>query len=319
VYVTKEIKEGWETFNMSTKLFFGKNEIEHKVRAGQEKKNSPLTFIKQHVNLRFVDSNNMIVAEEALSNNEKPVMCLTGKNPEGKLTIVREVEKMSKRYGNVVNPDDVIGKYGADCFRMFEMFLGPIEQSKPWDDKGISGVSSFLRKFWRLYYDEKSGWKVTDETPTDKEWKVLHKTIKKVGEDIKKMSYNTSVSQFMIATNELQDLKCNKKAILEPLVLCLAPFAPFITEELWKALGNAGSVHHAAFPKFEAKYLAESETEYPVSINGKTRASIVLPAETTQEEAWEKVSQLETVQKWMEGKPYKKFVFVKGRIINIVV
>ncbi|MBL7801707.1 MAG: leucine--tRNA ligase [Chitinophagales bacterium] len=236
----------------------------------------------------------------------------------GAFHVMSVVEKMSKSKYNVVNPDDVIATYGADCFRMFEMFLGPIEQSKPWDDKGISGVSSFLRKFWRLFYSE-TAWKVTDETPTDKELKVLHKTIKKINEDVEKMSFNTSVSQFMITVNELQDLKCSKRAILEPLVLCLAPFAPFITEELWKALGNKGSVHKAAFPALEEKYLVESEFEYPVSINGKTRASIALPADISQEDALAKVMEIEMVQKWMEGKPVKKFVFVKGRIVNIVV
>lgn len=236
----------------------------------------------------------------------------------GTFHVMSVVEKMSKSKYNVVNPDDVIATYGADCFRMFEMFLGPIEQSKPWDDKGISGVSSFLRKFWCLFYSE-TAWKVTDETPTDKELKVLHKTIKKINEDVEKMSFNTSVSQFMIAVNELQDLKCSKRAILEPLVLCLAPFAPFITEELWKALGNNGSVHQAAFPALEEKYLVESEFEYPVSINGKTRASIALPADISQEDALAKVMEIEMVQKWMEGKPVKKFVFVKGRIVNIVV
>jgi leucyl-tRNA synthetase len=236
----------------------------------------------------------------------------------GTFHVMSVVEKMSKSKYNVVNPDDVIATYGADCFRMFEMFLGPIEQSKPWDDKGISGVSSFLRKFWRLFYSE-TAWKVTDETPTDKELKVLHKTIKKINEDVEKMSFNTSVSQFMITVNELQDLKCTKRAILEPLVLCLAPFAPFITEELWKALGNKGSVHKATFPALEEKYLVESEFEYPVSINGKTRASIALPADISQEDALAKVMEIEMVQKWMEGKPVKKFVFVKGRIVNIVV
>jgi leucyl-tRNA synthetase len=236
----------------------------------------------------------------------------------GTFHVMSVVEKMSKSKYNVVNPDDVIATYGADCFRMFEMFLGPIEQSKPWDDKGISGVSSFLRKFWRLFYSE-TAWKVTDETPTDKELKVLHKTIKKINEDVEKMSFNTSVSQFMITVNELQDLKCTKRPILEPLVLCLAPFAPFITEELWKALGNNGSVHKASFPALEEKYLVESEFEYPVSINGKTRASIALPADISQEDALAKVMEIEMVQKWMEGKPVKKFVFVKGRIVNIVV
>lgn len=232
----------------------------------------------------------------------------------------RTPEKMSKSKKNVVNPDDVIEKYGADCFRMFEMFLGPIEQSKPWDDKGISGVYNFLRKFWRLFYDEQKGWQVTDDTPNEKELKTLHKTIKKVTEDIGKMSFNTSVSAFMIAVNELQELACHKREILEPLVKLLAPFAPFITEELWQnGLKKSGSVHHADFPKFEEKYLVESAIEYPISINGKTRANITLSADATQEQAQEEALKLELVQKWLEGKPLKKFVFVKGRIINIVV
>jgi leucyl-tRNA synthetase len=231
----------------------------------------------------------------------------------------REVEKMSKSKYNVVNPDDVIAKYGADCFRMFEMFLGPIELSKPWDDKGITGVSSFLRKFWRLYFDEKTGWKVTEDTASDEAKKVLHKTIKKITDDIERMSFNTCVSQFMIATNELQELKCASKEVLEPLVRCIAPFAPFISEELWRAFGYEQSVHLAEFPKAEEKYLVESEFEYPVSINGKTRASILLPLDYTQDRALEEVSKMDIVQKWLEGKPIKKFVFVKGRIINIVV
>lgn len=241
-------------------------------------------------------------------------------NENGEILTERFVEKMSKSKYNVVNPDDVIEKYGADCFRMFEMFLGPIEQSKPWDDKGISGVYNFLRKFWRLFYDEQKGWQVTDDAPNEKELKTLHKTIKKVTEDIGKMSFNTSVSAFMIAVNELQELACHKREILEPLVKLLAPFAPFITEELWQnGLKKSGSVHHADFPKFEEKYLVESAIEYPISINGKTRANITLSADATQEQAQEEALKLELVQKWLEGKPLKKFVFVKGRIINIVV
>ncbi|MFN8315031.1 MAG: class I tRNA ligase family protein [Chitinophagales bacterium] len=185
--------------------------------------------------------------------------------------------------------------------------------------RGIMGIGVSYEVLMLTLSEVKTAWKVTDETPTDKELKVLHKTIKKINEDVEKMSFNTSVSQFMIAVNELQDLKCSKRAILEPLVLCLAPFAPFITEELWKALGNKGSVHQAAFPALEEKYLVESEFEYPVSINGKTRASIALPADISQEDALAKVMEIEMVQKWMEGKPVKKFVFVKGRIVNIVV
>ncbi|MES2622623.1 MAG: class I tRNA ligase family protein, partial [Bacteroidota bacterium] len=194
-------------------------------------------------------------------------------NRSGEFTCGHEGEKMSKSKYNVVNPDDVIARYGADCFRMFEMFLGPIEQSKPWDDKGISGVSNFLRKFWRLFYEDVTFKQKWDETePTDAEFKVLYKTIKKIGEDIESLSFNTSVSAFMICVNELTSLGCHKRKVLEPLVIALSPFAPFITEELWKALGNSDSVHQTGFPKVEEKYLVESAFNYPVSINGKVRA-----------------------------------------------
>ena len=237
---------------------------------------------------------------------------------EEKFTHGSLVEKMSKRYGNVVNPDDVIEKYGADCFRMFEMFLGPIEQSKPWDDKGISGVSNFLKKFWRLFYDDK-GWKVSDETPTDAEFKILYKTIKKIGEDIERLNFNTSVSAFMIATNELGALKSHKRAILEPLLITLAPFAPFITEELWNTMGNIGSIHQATFPKVEERYLTESEHTYGVSINGKVRAEIKLPLDITAQDAEKQVLELDAVKKWTNGAAPKKFIFVKGKIINVVV
>ncbi len=237
---------------------------------------------------------------------------------DGKYRCGSAVEKMSKSKYNVVNPDDVIAQYGADCFRMFEMFLGPIEQSKPWDDKGISGVSNFLKKFWRLFYDDK-GWKVTDEAATDAEMKVLHKTIKKIADDIERLNLNTCVSAFMIATNELTSLKCSKRAVLQPLLITLAPFAPFVTEELWSKLGNTGSIHQAAFPAFEEKYLTESEFDYPVSINGKVRAQVKLGLDVTADEAQAHILGLEAVLKWTNGAPLKKFVFVKGRIINVVV
>ncbi len=272
---------------------------------------------------------------------------------DGNYVCGSEVEKMSKSKYNVVNPDDVIEKYGADCFRMFEMFLGPIEQSKPWDDKGISGVSNFLKKFWRLFYDDTfpagssvpagssgsaetlrqgadtqvpetenlrgTGWKVTDETPTDAEFKILHKTIKKIAEDIERLNFNTSVSAFMIATNELGALKCHKRAILEPLLVCLAPFAPFITEELWAALGNKGSIHLASYPKLEEKYLTESAFDYPVSINGKVRAQVKLSLDLTPQQVQDHVLAIDSVAKWTNGAEPKKFIFVKGKIINVVV
>ncbi len=230
----------------------------------------------------------------------------------------REVEKMSKSKYNVVNPDDVIAQYGADCFRMFEMFLGPIEQSKPWDDKGISGVSNFLRKFWRLFYDDK-GWKVTDAEPTHAEYKVLNKTLKKIAEDIERLSFNTGVSAFMIATNELQSIGCNKRKVLQPLLVALAPFAPFITEELWSKLGNEGSIHQSTYPVVDEKYLIESSHTYAVSINGKVRAEINLPLDVSQDDAKAAVLALEKVQIWTQGADPKKFIFVKGKIINVVV
>ncbi|MFN8310084.1 MAG: class I tRNA ligase family protein [Chitinophagales bacterium] len=231
---------------------------------------------------------------------------------------LREVEKMSKSKYNVVNPDDVIEKYGADCFRMFEMFLGPIEQSKPWDDKGISGVSNFLRKFFRLFYDEgKQLW--NDEEPSPVELKILHKLLKKLEIDIERLSFNTSVSAFMIAVNELSSIPCNKRQILQPMLQALAPFAPFLTEALWQQLGNEGSIHLSQFPAVDEKYLTESSFNYPVSINGKVRANIELPLNLTEEQAKDLILQHEGVSKWLNGSAPKKFIFVKGRIINVVV
>ena len=232
------------------------------------------------------------------------------------------VEKMSKSKHNVVNPDDVIERFGADCLRMFEMFLGPIEQSKPWDDKGINGVSNFLRKFWRLFYSDTNGWQVTNEEPTPAEYKAVHKTIKKVTEDIERLSYNTAVSAFMIGVNELTALNCHKHKILEPLAVLIAPFAPFMAEEIWHALGNSElqSVHsHAKFPVVNEQYLTESSFDYPVSVNGKVRANLTLPLDLPAEEVQQQTLHHETIQKWTNGAVPKKFIFVKGKIINVVV
>jgi len=231
----------------------------------------------------------------------------------------RAVEKMSKSKYNVVNPDDVIEKYGADAFRMFEMFLGPIEQSKPWDDKGISGVYNFLRKFWRLFYADSGEWKVTNDEPTAAEYKTLHKTLKKISEDIERLGFNTCVSSFMICVNELGGFACSKKKVLEPLVIALAPFAPFITEELWSALGNRYSVHLASFPVIEEQYLVENSFDYPVSINGKVRAQVAFALDLPQEELKRQVLELEQIKKWTNGAEPRKFIFVKGKIINVVV
>ncbi len=227
-------------------------------------------------------------------------------------------QKMSKRWGNVVNPDDVCAQYGADTLRMYEMFLGPLTDSKPWNTNGIEGVSRFFGKFWRLFY-EGENWAVSNEKATNEELKILNKTIKKVTEDIESMSFNTSVSAFMVATNELGTLKCRKREILEPILILLAPFAPHISEELWHQLGNKESIHIGNWPKYDASLLVENSFNYPISINGKTRAQIEFDLTASEDEIKQAVLNHELVVKWMEGKSLKKFILVQGRIVNVVV
>jgi leucyl-tRNA synthetase len=239
-------------------------------------------------------------------------------NEEGKYVCGWAVEKMSKSMFNVVNPDDIIEQYGADTLRLYEMFLGPIEQSKPWDTKGIEGVHRFLRKFWRLYFNEKNELAISNESPTKEELKVLHKTIKKVTEDINNFAFNTSVSSFMICVNELSDLKCNKKDILEPLCILLAPFAPHISEEIWNALGNKQSIVDAPFPLFNKEYLIENNYNYPVSFNGKTRFFKEFDLSLSVKEIETNILQDENTLKWLEGKEIKKVIIVPKKIINIV-
>lgn len=230
-----------------------------------------------------------------------------------------EVEKMSKSKYNVVNPDEIINKYGADTFRMYEMFLGPVEQSKPWDTKGIEGVHRFLRKLWRMFFDELKGKIWNEEKATDAELKVLHRTIKKIEDDTERFSFNTAVSAFMVCVNELSDLKCNKREVLEPLLIMLTPYAPHVAEELWLQLGNTTSILDATYPTFEKKYLVESAKEYPVSINGKLRTTITIDLSASEKEVEAIVLENEIVKKWLEDKPVKKLIFIKGRMINVVV
>lgn len=271
-----------------------------------------------HVDVNFVDGYELdLEAFKQWRNGEYAKAEFVLEN--GKYICGAEVEKMSKSKFNTVNPDTLVEKFGADTFRMYEMFLGPVEQSKPWDTKGIEGVHRFLKKLWRLFYDEVKGKHWTDEQPTAAELKVLHRTIKKIEDDTERYSFNTAVSGFMICVNELSDLKCHKKAILEQLLILLTPYAPHISEELWHAMGNTGSILDAPFPEFNAAYVAESSKEYPVSINGKVRTNINLPLDATQEFVQEIVLANELVQKWMEGKPMKKLIFVKGKMINVVI
>ena len=227
------------------------------------------------------------------------------------------VEKMSKSMYNVVNPDDIIASYGADTLRLYEMFLGPLEQSKPWDTKGIDGVHRFLKKLFGLFYKGED-LAVTDTAPTSEELKSLHKLIRKVGQDIEQFSFNTSVSAFMICVGDLQHLKTSSRAILEPLLVVLSPFAPHITEYLYRALGNSGSIVDAEWPQFEEKYLVESVTKYPVSFNGKVRFTLEIAASATPQEVESAALSAPEAAKWLEGKQPKKVIVVPGRIVNIV-
>ncbi|WP_421825628.1 leucine--tRNA ligase [Larkinella sp.] len=244
---------------------------------------------------------------------------------DGKYICGVEIEKMSKSKFNVVNPDTIVERYGADTLRLYEMFLGPLTDAKPWNTNGIDGVYRFLKKFWRLFYEEPTEtrpgrWLVTDEKPTPAELKVLHKTIRKVAEDIEHLSFNTSVSAFMVCVNELSALKCNKKAVLQELVVVLAPFAPHITEELWAALGNeAGTLSYAEFPLFNPAFLVEDTIEYPVQINGKVRTTLTFSVDTVASDIEKEVLTNEVVLKWLEGKTPKKVVVVPKRIVNVVI
>jgi leucyl-tRNA synthetase len=276
-----------------------------------------LQINKIRVPINFVDGDTLKIDEfknKTLEKDEEQLFILE----DGKYVCDTEVEKMSKSYGNVVNPDSVVEDYGADTLRMYEMFLGPLEASKPWSTSGIDGVFKFLRRFWTLFHDSTGNLNVSDEAPTKEELKVLHGTLKKVEQDIENYSFNTSVSAFMICANELSSLKCNKRAILEPLTIALSPFAPHITEELWSLLGHQDSIINATFPKYDEQYLKESSFEYPISINGKVRAKMNFALDMPKEDIEKIVLASEIVIKWSEGKAPKKIIVVPGRIVNVV-
>jgi leucyl-tRNA synthetase len=270
-----------------------------------------------HTDVSFVNTSDELDVERFKNWREdyKDAIFITEEN--GKYIVDREIEKMSKSKYNVVTPDDICNEYGADTLRLYEMFLGPLEQAKPWNTAGISGVFGFLKKLCRLYFDD-NGLIVTNDAPTKENLKSLHKTIKKVAEDIEGFSFNTSVSQFMICVNELSTQNCHSRAILEPLAIVISPYAPHIAEELWSLLGNTGSIATVAFPVFEAKYLVESEKEYPVSFNGKMRFTMVLPLDLTKEQIEEIVMKDERTIKQLEGRTPNKVIIVLGKIINLV-
>ena len=276
-------------------------------------------YYKIHIPIEYVNINDEVDTERLEKENPKFKDAIFISSDGKTIKCFREVEKMSKSKLNVVNPNDVINKYGSDTFRMYEMFLGPVEQSKPWDTKGIEGVHRFLKKLWRLFFDELKGKVWNEEKATAEELKVLHKAIKKIEEDTERFSFNTAVSAFMVCVNELADLKCNKREVLEPLLIMLVPYAPHITEELWKALGNTKSILDAAYPTFNPAYLVESSKDYPVSINGKLRTNINIALYATQEQVEQIVLNNEVVKKWIEDKPVKKLIFVKNKMVNVVI
>ena len=236
---------------------------------------------------------------------------------DGKYICGWAVEKMSKSMFNVVNPDDIVDKYGADTLRLYEMFLGPINQSKPWDSNGVDGCARFLRRFWNLFFEGEE-LHVADEKATKENLKSLHKLLKKVTTDIEEFAYNTSIPAFMIAVNELMQQKCRCREVLEPMVIALAPFAPYIAEELWHRLGHGESVHKAAWPAFDEQYLKEDSCTLSVSFNGKTRFTIDVAADASKEEVERLALAHESTQAHIEGKQIIKVIVVPGRIVNIV-
>jgi leucyl-tRNA synthetase len=281
--------------------------------------NQNVNYYSINVEISLVDNQGKLNIEDFLKWRPEYSDYKFRMNKEDEFICGTLVEKMSKSKYNVVTPDDIIEDYGADTLRLYEMFLGPLEQSKPWSTQGIEGVHRFLKKLWRLFYND-NALLVNNDEPSKQELKALHKLIKKVGEDIENFSFNTSVPAFMICVNELSDLKCNKSAILSDFLICLSSYAPHITEELWQnALGNLSSIVTARFPFFNPEYLVESSFSYPISINGKHRENIEFPLDANPADVEAMVLANETVQKWMEGKTPKKVIFVKGKIVNIVV
>ncbi|MFV5694489.1 class I tRNA ligase family protein [Flavobacterium sp. LB3P122] len=276
-----------------------------------------IDIVKIHTDVSFVNASDELDIERFKSWREDYANAEFICEENGKYIVGREIEKMSKSKYNVVTPDDICNEYGADTLRLYEMFLGPLEQAKPWNTAGISGVFGFLKKLCRLYFDD-NGLIVTNDAPTKDNLKSLHKTIKKVAEDIESFSFNTSVSQFMICVNELSAQNCHSRAILEPLAIVISPYAPHIAEELWSLLGNTGSIATVAFPVFEPAHLVESNKEYPVSFNGKMRFTMVLPLDLTKEQIEEIVMKDERTIKQLEGKTPNKVIIVPGKIINLV-
>ncbi len=331
VFISKNLADEIQNKKTTSNELLSKHWESIKEKFEKETGIKNITFWAQDATPLNVDVNivsNDILDQEAFRNwrdDFKNAQFITEEN--GKYICGVEIEKMSKSKFNVVSPDDIGEKFGADTLRLYEMFLGPLEQSKPWNTNGITGVAGFLKKLWRLFFTASTqstlsgveGLSVTEDVPTKAELKTLHKMIKKITEDIERFSFNTSVSNFMICVNELGDLKCNRRAILEPLLICLSPYAPHITEELWSLLGHKESIAFATFPLHNEEYLVDDSFTYPISFNGKMRLNIELAATLTVQEIEKEVMSREDVQKYLEGKTPKKIIIVPKKIVNIVV
>ena len=331
IYIRREWENRIKTDDASRVIFM---EFLKKVisRNNPQAKLLETTTPRGHINPMFFTTHNVPIEYVSLDNSldkEKFKPFASGFFKDLKISIEffpeeepyicqREVEKMSKSKWNVINPDEIMGQFGADTLRMYEMFLGPIELSKPWNTQGISGVHGFLKKLWRNFYNDK-GFSLSEEKATPQELKVLHKTIKKIKEDIERLSFNTCVSAFMICLNELNELKCNKREIMEPLLIILSPFAPHITEELWKASGHKNSILNETFPAYNEEYLKENTFSYPVSFNGKTRFMLELPLTLTKEQIEKEVLASEATKKWLQDATIKKVIIVPNKIVNVVI
>ena len=272
---------------------------------------------KIRIDISYVDTENNLYIDN-LKKDNKSFRDSEFYSENGKFIVEREHEKMSKSKFNVVNPDDICDQYGADTLRMYEMFLGPIEQAKPWSTRGISGVHSFLKKFWNLFFLNDT-FNLSQDSPSEESIKILNQTIKKVTNDIEKFSLNTCISSFMICVNKLSDEKCNSESVLKPLVILISPFAPHFAEELWSLMGNSQSIVDEPFPVYDDSVLVESEKLYPISFNGKTKFTLNLPLDLSNEEIEKTVLNNQQTKKFLDNKKPKKVIIVKGKIINIVV
>lgn len=327
IFVSKNLMVKFKNSNVSNQLISKiRSEIEEEVSIYNKKMSTNVrvggvdftAFSKFHIDVNIVE--NDILNEKKFRKWRKSYAnSIIISEEDGKYICGAEVEKMSKSKYNVVNPDDIVSKYGADTLRLYEMFLGPLEQFKPWNINGIDGVYKFLGKMWNLFHDENGKLKISEDAASKEEQKSIHKTIKKVQEGIERYSFNTPVSAFMICVNELTTLKCNKREILEPLTLIVSPYAPHIAEELWKLLGHEEGISQAEYPTYDQTYLKEDVHEYPVSINGKMRVKIKFPFDMPKAEIEKEVLASEVVQKWIESKTPKKVIIIPNKIVNIVV